>query len=329
MKHLFILNPKAGKGKTLKLIPEIEKIFKERNDEYIIEITKGEGHASEIAKNYSSKEDYRIYSVGGDGTLNEVLNGMVESSSSLAVIPSGSGNDFIKSIYNYSEKENIGKLLRNTINLIRNSLDINEIKKHILNEVGKAFEADRCFIRILDREKGILLPVDKHSEYLSSPDIQSIVGLDPDKELHIYLKNKFLQDKAHIIPDCEKFKVENPNNLFIKLINKHRLKSDYGLAIFYSGKFMGILVVQYINKKVILNEPQLEFLKTIVDQTGTAIHQSQLYNLISQKAQRENLLRNISEKIRNSLDINEIKRTVVTETGKIFNSDRCIIREFI
>lgn len=109
MKHLFIVNPAAGKGKALKRIPEIEAVFKDFEGEYIVEITEKPGHATEIAKFYSHKGDYRIYSIGGDGTLNEVLNGMVESNCSLGVIPSGSGNDFIRSIYNLSSYNDIVK----------------------------------------------------------------------------------------------------------------------------------------------------------------------------------------------------------------------------
>jgi len=99
MEHLFILNPVAGKGKTLRLVPEIEGYFRVKAGKYIIETTKYPGHATEIAADYSARGDYRIYSVGGDGTLNEVLNGMAFSGSSLAVIPSGSGNDFIRSVF--------------------------------------------------------------------------------------------------------------------------------------------------------------------------------------------------------------------------------------
>ena len=107
MKHLFIINPFAGKGKTLKYIEQINNAFKKIKDEYFIEITKYPMHASLIAKEYSSKGDFRIYSVGGDGTLNEVLNGMAESNSSLAIIPGGSGNDFIRSIYKKNHMKDI------------------------------------------------------------------------------------------------------------------------------------------------------------------------------------------------------------------------------
>lgn len=100
MKHLFIINPVAGKGKSLNFIPLIEEIFKYKEDTFIIETTQYKGHATEIAKKYSNEDNLRIYSLGGDGTLNEVLNGMAETNSTLGVIPCGTGNDFIKSLLN-------------------------------------------------------------------------------------------------------------------------------------------------------------------------------------------------------------------------------------
>ena len=107
MRHLFIINPQAGKGKTGHHIPTIEKLCKEKSLDYIIEVTKGPGDAAEIAKRYTKEEALRVYSVGGDGTLNEVVNGMAESSSSLAVIPSGSGNDFIRNLWSGHNLEEI------------------------------------------------------------------------------------------------------------------------------------------------------------------------------------------------------------------------------
>jgi YegS/Rv2252/BmrU family lipid kinase len=98
MKHIFVVNPAAGKGRPLKLVPVIRTYCEELNCTYEIVVTEYPGHATEIAAAKSAAGRCRIYSVGGDGTLNEVLNGLVGSGSSLAVIPSGSGNDFIKSI---------------------------------------------------------------------------------------------------------------------------------------------------------------------------------------------------------------------------------------
>ncbi len=103
MNHLFIVNPLAGKGKPLKLIPVIEDVFRSRpNEKYTIELVKGPGHASSIAGEYMDKGIDRIYSVGGDGTLNTIVNGIMRNrhreSCTLAAIPAGSGNDFIKSL---------------------------------------------------------------------------------------------------------------------------------------------------------------------------------------------------------------------------------------
>lgn len=99
MKHLFIINPAAGKGRTRELIPKINALFSNIPDVHQIEITEKPGHGSEIARRYSGEGECRIYSVGGDGTLNEVLNGMIGSRSSLAIIPCGSGNDFVRSLH--------------------------------------------------------------------------------------------------------------------------------------------------------------------------------------------------------------------------------------
>lgn len=146
MKHLFIINPIAGKGKTLKLIPLIEKMFYERKDNYAIEVTKYVGHATELAKKYSSLEDYRIYSIGGDGTLNEVLNGMVNTQSSLAVIPSGSGNDFIKNIYNYNKKEAVENILYKTVNGKEAVIDLGKVNnRYFLNIASVGFDAEVAY----------------------------------------------------------------------------------------------------------------------------------------------------------------------------------------
>jgi YegS/Rv2252/BmrU family lipid kinase len=112
MKHLFIVNPSAGKGKASSYISKIHEIFKDKKDSYKIEITERPGHATEIVKKYVSKEDYRVYSLGGDGTLNEVVNGIVGSNSSLGIIPGGTGNDFIRNIFSGKQSEFI---IENTI----------------------------------------------------------------------------------------------------------------------------------------------------------------------------------------------------------------------
>ncbi len=95
-KHVFIINPEAGKKKASELIGYIEENFLNA----VIIKTEYANHATELAKTYASP-DTIIYSVGGDGTLNEVVNGVLLSKFAkdtfIASVPCGSGNDFIKS----------------------------------------------------------------------------------------------------------------------------------------------------------------------------------------------------------------------------------------
>lgn len=140
MNHLFIINPVAGKGKSIKYLSEIKKAFKERNDVCITELTKRPGHATEIVKSYIARDNFRVYSVGGDGTLNEVLNGMVGSESNLAVIPSGSGNDFIRNIIPHSGMKDI---LDRTIRGKEELVDVAKVNdKYFLNISSMGFDAE-------------------------------------------------------------------------------------------------------------------------------------------------------------------------------------------
>ncbi len=111
MKHCFILNPYAGKGTMIEDLKErIKRICTENQEEFEIYMTKAVGDATEYVKRRVTEgdsEEYRMYACGGDGTLCEVVNGVMalKDSSRVAVglIPSGTGNDFVK---NFTETEN-------------------------------------------------------------------------------------------------------------------------------------------------------------------------------------------------------------------------------
>jgi YegS/Rv2252/BmrU family lipid kinase len=143
MKHLFIINPVAGKGKTVSMIPDITEYCKARDYRYEIVITGYPGHATEIAKQKSGEEQCRIYSVGGDGTLNEVLNGMAGSGSSLGVIPGGSGNDFIRSIVGDRLPDNI---IAATIEGTEKLIDFARVNdKYFINISSVGFDAEVAY----------------------------------------------------------------------------------------------------------------------------------------------------------------------------------------
>ncbi len=148
MKHIFIINPAAGKGKSLELIPYIQECFKDKeNDEFIIEMTKHPGHAEAIAKMYSVAEECRIYSVGGDGTVNEIVNGLAGTPASLGIIPTGSGNDFIRSLNIAPDILNdIKTLISQTINGTVKTIDFAKVnEKYFINISSIGFDANVVF----------------------------------------------------------------------------------------------------------------------------------------------------------------------------------------
>lgn len=139
MKHLFIINPVAGKGNAGKFIDQIEKYFKNKEDTYIIEKTKGQGHATIITKEYVNHDLWRVYSVGGDGTLNEVLNGLAGSSSSLGVIPAGSGNDYFRSLDTNNDESLLARTIEGSIKKCSLGL-VN--KRYFLNVASAGIDAE-------------------------------------------------------------------------------------------------------------------------------------------------------------------------------------------
>ena len=93
-KLLLIINPRSGKNKKKNMFSEIERTLASDDWEVETVITGHRGHATEIAEG-SDKYD-RVVCVGGDGTLNEVINGLMrlDSRPEIGYIPAGSTNDF-------------------------------------------------------------------------------------------------------------------------------------------------------------------------------------------------------------------------------------------
>ncbi len=98
MKLKLIVNPAAGRKKANKAIPAIRQILTEKNLDFHIDITSHPGEATYLSQK-ASKNNFRIIiAAGGDGTVHEVVNGMIDSGCTLGVIPLGLGNDFAKGI---------------------------------------------------------------------------------------------------------------------------------------------------------------------------------------------------------------------------------------
>lgn len=97
MKTVFVVNPKAGRGKGVKnLTDKIKALGKEAE----IYLTKAPKDATRFVREYLKNNGVtRFIACGGDGTLSEVVNGMADyKGAEVGVIPIGSGNDFVRSL---------------------------------------------------------------------------------------------------------------------------------------------------------------------------------------------------------------------------------------
>ena len=148
-----IVNPVSGGGKGLADFPKISRLLRKGGIEYDFAFTKHQQHATKIVEGVTRKGFRKIIVVGGDGTLNEVVNGILTQTECepkeilLGVISVGTGNDWVRSFSiprNYkaavqaiseghSYLQDVGKV---TINK-----DGEEHSRYMANVMGLGFDA--------------------------------------------------------------------------------------------------------------------------------------------------------------------------------------------
>lgn len=100
MRNVYIINPKAGKhDHTVQFMERIRAVHATHEEEPEIYLTQRAGHGEELARAAAEKGDaVRIWAVGGDGTVLEVVRGAeFHKNAAVGVYPCGSGNDFVRS----------------------------------------------------------------------------------------------------------------------------------------------------------------------------------------------------------------------------------------
>jgi diacylglycerol kinase (ATP) len=100
---VVIANPRSGRGKLDAALPEVERILQDQGLAYRIVRTEHPGHAAQAARDALRAGERYLVAAGGDGTVHEVVNGMIEDGRPLAadavlgVMAAGSGCDFVRS----------------------------------------------------------------------------------------------------------------------------------------------------------------------------------------------------------------------------------------
>ena len=98
-----IVNPVAANGAVGKRWPQMQDTLRAEGGQFDASLTEGPNHATELAREALSAGYRTIVAIGGDGTLNEVINGlviegMVDSTVNLGIIPGGTGSDSVRTL---------------------------------------------------------------------------------------------------------------------------------------------------------------------------------------------------------------------------------------
>jgi diacylglycerol kinase (ATP) len=91
---LFIVNPVSGNGRGREVWKYVKQELERKQIPYRVEFTKHSGHARELTRNSISPDLQAIVVIGGDGTIHEVGNNLIDTKVPLGLIPAGTGNDF-------------------------------------------------------------------------------------------------------------------------------------------------------------------------------------------------------------------------------------------
>ncbi|MEE1086294.1 MAG: diacylglycerol kinase family protein [Schaedlerella sp.] len=265
MTYTFLVNPRSRSGKGMMIWKLVEPELKKKRIKYEVLYTKYERHAEELVRELTSDgEEHTLVVLGGDGTINEVVNGVVYPHKlTLGYIPTGSGNDFTRATKIPKEPM---KALENVLNpgkII--SLDVgtayvDDKKYHFAVSAGIGFDAAVCHYVAKSKLKGWLNKLHLGNLVYFGTAISRLFGdkteymelsLD-DKEPVVFEKAYFAAVMNHPYQGggflfCPKAKLDDQILDVIVAANMPKLKVLFLLPTAFLGKhvnFKGIYIYQ-------------------------------------------------------------------------------------
>ena len=261
-KIMFIINPVAGHGKTIEMLPIIKNKMSAVSEyiDYEVQVSKNVGDISEIVRYNFEAGISEFVAVGGDGSLSEMINGFkfpCENIPSIAILPLGSGNDFVK---NTIEKKEIDSIFDAIIQNKKSLIDVGKVNDFNFINVC-SFGIDGPIIKDTDKLKKIL---PGQLSYLTST-LKGGITFKPSqvevkvddtfytgKMILIAIGNgKYFGGGMNICPDAK----YDDGLLEVCLVNNvSKLKFMRKISKIYSGQLNEIEEVSYIKGKEILIE---------------------------------------------------------------------------
>ncbi|MHC9532833.1 diacylglycerol/lipid kinase family protein [Dellaglioa sp. BT-FLS60] len=294
--YFIVVNESAGSGHAKSVWQSIKKVLVTQQINFNAHLTKYTGHASLLTENYARhyqpeiNNTHIILVIGGDGTLNECINGVKNADTfdiPIAYIPAGSGNDFARGVgIPKSPLVALEQILKTTSPKLLNLGVLQEFsrheKKYFVNNVGIGFDAQIVSIANQSSSKKILNKLHLGSlTYLSALlSTLSKQGSFP-VTVHVNGQRKFYQNAfllttsnhpyfgggVPILPMADPAK----NNLDLIIIEKSRtLKLLYLAILMFSGRHVTQKGVHHFTSdKIKLTVNSLEYGQIDGEDLGT------------------------------------------------------------
>lgn len=263
--HLvFIINPKSGVDRQKAIQRAIDTTLDKQKFTYEIQHTRYAKHGTELARTAAADGAYAVVAVGGDGSVNDIVAGIMGTDTALAVIPKGSGNGMARTMEIPLEEEKAIEVI-NRGNTIMMDIGFANDRPFISN-AGVAFDAliSRKFAK--STRRGFAMYswlVTKH------------MWTYREWDWHINIDGEILKEKAFIVcvANCTQFGYNfqiAPNaswtdGLFDLIIIKNFPKIMGGTLVFRAMN--GTLtdspyVKQYRGKDITISHPELKLMQT-------------------------------------------------------------------
>jgi len=184
----FIVNPISGIGKQRVIEKAVAKHLDTQLFEYEITYTKAPGHAIELSKEAAEQGLDMVVAVGGDGSVQEAGIGLLNSSTALGIIPTGSGNGLALHL---GIPTNVARAVKLLNSGVPKSIDTGEVNgRPFIGTAGVGFDAHigHCFD--LAPRRGFL----SYAQII----FREIFRYQP-QEYHIELPNQSIHTKAFVI----------------------------------------------------------------------------------------------------------------------------------
>ncbi|AFY85052.1 GAF domain-containing sensor histidine kinase [Oscillatoria acuminata] len=216
------------------------------------------------------------------------------------------------------------RLLNEINNQVRSTLDLDEVLQVACHLLGETFNCSRVSILVNESEEGDWLITRgeyKKDDYTSQ--LGTRVPLADNPHLHQ------LMSQAEPLAVTRFLEFPGFGEETLQLVQTLGIKSMLAIAISYQGKVNGIIGLHQCDREREWSQWEQDLLEGVASQLAIAINQAQLYCATRAAAQRESLLRLITNQIRSTLDLNTVLKTTVQGVRELLNTDRVVIYRFL